>query len=98
MIILEPNAYKERNWQNYSGEEIELDGIRFFRCNFDRCTFIFRGLHPFVFTECTGIDTCQMALKNDAKAVFSFIALAFSPGKIAKMAEDLRSELINSED
>jgi hypothetical protein len=42
--------------QVFTQQRIVLDGNHFVRCNFDRCTLIFKGQSPFEFDQCTFIS------------------------------------------
>lgn len=42
--------YADRKFEN---ETIQLDGNRFDRCKFEKCTFVFRGAAPFGLSNCS---------------------------------------------
>ena len=91
MTPLKPEDYDHRHDQRYERARVALDGCFFTRCHFEDCVLVFAGRAGFFFEKCS-FGPCTVALEDDAKRIFGFVALRFGDDVARQILTDIRLE------
>lgn len=76
--------------QTFSGQKVHLDGGKFIRCHFERCTVIFEGRRPFWLSLCTQDEVTVFAVDDIALRVLQMLVSNFTPKCIDGLLTDIR--------